>query len=186
MPPPMPPGGIASPPPAERPAAPPAQPFDLRVGAGPFVTFGELPAVAPALAVSFGLRWRWFEPTLEGFATLPVTQSGPVGSISASLLAVAFVPCGHVDLLFACAGLTLGTLRGEAEGVVGPLQGSELYAAASARGGAEWAITRSVWLRGYAEAVAPLTRITLQLAAHDVWRMPSVAARVGAAAGVRF
>jgi len=188
---PLPPPPVAVDPPtvpAERPVAPPApsDPIDVRLGGGPVVSFGELPATAPALAVSIGLRWRWIEPTVEGLATLPVSHASTAGTVTASLLAVGVVPCGHADMLFACVGLSLGTLRGEGEGIARPLHGSQLYAAASARGGAELAITRSVWVRGYAEAVAPVTRITLQLAAQDVWRMPSVAARVGAAAGVRF
>jgi hypothetical protein len=173
--------------PAERPSPPPAsEPIDVRLGGGPMVAFGELPAPAPGLAVSVGLRWRWLEPTLEGVATLPATQISDAGTVKASLLAVAVLPCGHAGLAFGCVGVTIGTLRGEGEGSGSPLHGSELYAAASVRGGAELAVTRSIWIRGYVEAVAPLTRITLQLAAQDVWRMPSVAARVGAAAGVRF
>lgn len=187
-PPSLPPAMEAPGPPAERPGAPLAQsdPIDVRLGAGPVVLFGELPAAAPALAVAVGLRRRWLEPGVEGLATLPVSQSSGAGSVTASLLAVTLLPCGHASVLFGCLGLTLGRLRGEGEGVAGPLHGSELYMAASARGGAELAVTRSIWIRGYAEAVAPLTRITLQLAAQDVWRVPSVAARVGAAAGIRF
>jgi hypothetical protein len=65
-------------------------------------------------------------------------------------------------------------------------RGSQFYSGASGRAGAELAVSRTVWLRAYAEAVAPLTHITVQLAAQDVWRMPSVAARVGATAGIRF
>jgi hypothetical protein len=159
---------------------------DLRLGAGPVVMFGELPATAPGLGVAFAARWRWFEPTVEGLATLPVTLGTATGQVSASLLAVGAVPCAHVEIFFGCVGVTVGALRGEGEGVAVPLHGSQLYAAASGRAGAELALSRAVWVRGYAEAVAPMTRITLQLAAQDVWRMPSVAARVGAAVGVRF
>lgn len=191
-PPPQPPPQPPGPPPAERPAPPAPEPAPsdavaARLGGGPLVMFGELPATAPALAVTLGLRWRWLEPTIEGLATLPVTQSAPgAGRINASLIGASLVPCGHAEVFFGCLGLTLGALRGEGEGVPMPLQGSQLYAGASARAGAEIALSRSVWLRGYAEAVAPLTRIALQLAAQDVWRMPSVAGRVGAAVGILF
>ena len=177
----------AAPPAADVPApAPKGEPVELRLGAGPLVLFGELPATAPSLAVTFGARWKWLEPTLEGLAALPVSLDAPRGRITASLLAVSLVPCGHVDVFFGCFGVTVGALRGEGEGVATPLHGSQLYAAASARAGAELPLSRVVWLRGYAEAVAPMTRITLQLAAQDVWSMPSVAARVGAAVGVLF
>jgi hypothetical protein len=180
---------VAPSPAAEQPAAPAKNDsLDVRLGGGPVVLVGELPAPAPGLAVSIGLRWKWLEPSVEGVATLPVSVGAPAGSgkITASLLAASFVPCGHAEVFFGCVGLTLGALRGEGEGIATPLHGSQLYAGASARGGAEIAVSRSVWLRGYVEAVAPLTRITLQLASQDVWRMPPVAARVGAAAGVRF
>jgi hypothetical protein len=148
--------------------------------------FGELPVTAPALAVTLGVRWRWLEPTVEALAALPVSLDAPAGRITASLLAASIVPCGHAEIFFGCVGLTLGALRGEGERVATPLHGSQLYAAASARAGAEVALSRALWLRGYVEAVAPLTRVTLQLAAEDVWTVPSVAARAGAAAGIRF
>jgi hypothetical protein len=176
-----------APPAAERP--PPAassESLDVRLGAGPLVMFGELPATAPALAVMLGVRWRWLEPAVEALAALPVSLDSPSGRITASLLAASLVPGGHADVFFGCVGVTLGSLRGDGERVLVPLHGSQLYAAASARAGAELALSRAIWLRGYIEAVAPITRITLQLAAQDVWRMPSVAARVGAAAGIRF
>ena len=171
------------------PAAPPKEPVDVKLGAGPVVLFGELPATAPAIAVGLGVRWRWLEPTVEGIGTLPVTLDAPGGQgrVTASLIAAALVPCGHADVFFGCVGLTLGALRGEGELVAGSARrGSQFYASASARAGAELAVSRTVWLRAYAEAVAPLTHIALQLAAQDVWRMPSVAARVGATAGIRF
>ncbi len=176
-------GPAASP---DRVPEPAKEPIDVRVGAGPVVLFGELPATAAGIDIGIGARWKWFEPAVEGIATLPVSLSTPQGQVSASLIAAALVPCGHADVIFVCVGLTLGALRGEGDAVASPRRGSQLYGAASARGGAELALSRTVWLRGYAEAVAPMTRIALQLAAQDVWRVPSVAARVGVAAGIRF
>jgi hypothetical protein len=176
-------GPAASP---DRVSEPPKDAVDVRVGAGPVVLFGELPATAPAIAFGVGARWKWIEPNVEGIATLPVTLSTPVGQLSASLIAAGLVPCGHAEVFFACVGLTLGALRGEGDAIASPRRGSEFYAAASGRAGAELALSRAVWVRTYAEAVAPVTRIAIQLAAQDVWRMPSVAARVGVAAGIRF
>ena len=172
----------------ERPLPPPSSrdTIDVRLGGGPVLLFGELPAAAPGLAASIAFRWRWVEPGLEAFATLPVSQGARMGKASASLLGATVLPCGHAQLFFGCLGLTLGALRGEGEGVVPAMSGSQLYAAVSARAGVELALTQAVWLRGSLEAVAPLTRITLQLAAEDVWRTPSVAARAGANLGVSF
>jgi hypothetical protein len=170
----------------DRVSAPPKEPVDVRVGAGPVVLFGELPATAAGIELGIGARWKWLEPAVGGIATLPVSLSTPQGQVTASLIAAALVPCGHADVVFVCVGLTLGALRGEGDAVASPRRGSQLYSAASARAGAEVALSRTVWLRGYAEAVAPVTRIALQLAAQDVWRVPSVAARVGVAAGIRF
>lgn len=181
--------GVVAPAPAPSPdrvSEPAKEPVDVRVGAGPVVLFGELPATAAGIDLGIGARWKWLEPTVEGIATLPVSLSTPQGQVTASLIAAALVPCGHADVIFVCVGLTLGALRGEGDAVASPRRGSQLYSAASARGGAEVALSRTVWLRGYAEAVAPVTRIALQLAAQDVWRVPSVAARVGVAAGIRF
>jgi hypothetical protein len=175
------------PPPSERAApVPVSDPIDVRLGAGPLLMFGELPVTAPALAVTLGVRWRWLESSIEGLAALPVSLDVPAGRITASMLGASVVPCAHAEIFFGCVALTLGALRGDGERVATPLHGSQLYAAASGRAGAELALSRVVWLRGYVEAVAPLTRITLQLAAQDVWRMPTVAMRVGAAAGIRF
>jgi hypothetical protein len=177
---------VAPAPSPDRVSEPVKEPVDVRVGAGPVVLFGELPATAAGIELGIGARWKWLEPTVEGIATVPVSLSTPQGQVTASLIAAALVPCGHADVLFVCVGLTLGALRGEGDAVASPRRGSQLYGAASARGGAELALSRTVWLRGYAEAVAPVTRIALQLAAQDVWRVPSVAARVGVAAGIRF
>ena len=188
----LPPGppGASPPPSADRPESPPPprdrNPVHVRVGVGPVVMFGELPSPAAGFVVSAAARYRAFEPTIEGLATLPVSQSGAVGSVDASLLAVTLLPCGRIDPLFACVGMTLGSLHGEASGVGGPLRGSDFYSAASVRGGAELPLGSSFYVRGYVEAVAPITRITLQLASQDVWRMSSVAARVGASVGVLF
>ena len=181
------PAPVAPAPDADRaPAAPAKEPVDVQLGAGPVVLFGELPATAPAIAIGIGVRWKWLEPTVEGIGTLPVTLDASVGRVTASLIAAGLVPCGHADVFFGCIGLTLGALRGEGDLVGSPRRGSQFYSGASGRAGAELAVSRTVWLRAYGEAVAPLTRISLQLAAQDVWRMPSVAARVGAAAGIRF
>jgi hypothetical protein len=177
---------VAPAPSPDRVSEPAKEPVDVRVGAGPVILFGELPATAAGIEIGIGARWKWLEPTVEGIATLPVSLSTSLGQVTASLIAAALVPCGHADVIFLCVGLTLGALRGEGDAVASPRRGSQLYSAASARGGAEVALSRTVWLRGYAEAVAPVTRIALQLAAQDVWRVPSVAARVGVAAGIRF
>jgi hypothetical protein len=181
--------GSAPPPEADRaPAAPPKEPVEVKLGAGPVVLFGELPATAPAIAVGLGVRWKWLEPTVEGIGTLPVALDarGGQGRVTASLIAAALVPCGHADVFFGCVGVTFGALRGEGELVGSARRGSQFYSGASGRAGAELAISRTVWVRAYAEAVAALTHIALQLAAQDVWRVPSVAARVGATAGIRF
>ena len=148
--------------------------------------FGELPATAPALVVSFAARWRWLELTLEGLATLSVSREATTGRVNASLLAMSVLPCAHVELFIGCLGVSLGALRGEGDGIDSPRHGTELYASAIARGGIELPVAKAVSIRMYGEAVAPLTRITLQLAAQEVWRMPSVAARLGATAGVQF
>lgn len=172
----------------ERPRPPPVEraATSVRLGAGPTVLFGELPAVAPGLAVAASLRWRAFESVIEGLATLPVTHSFRPGRITASLLTASFLPCGHVDWFFACGGVSVGSLAGEGNAIAFPLHGSRFYSSFSARIGAEHALGSSVWVRGYAEAVTPLSRVTLQLGGEDVWRMPSVGARLGVAAGIRF
>ncbi len=159
---------------------------DVRFGAGPLAVFGELPATAAGLFVTASIRLRWFEPMLEGFATLPVSLATPDGTLSASLLAVSVLPCGHASAFFGCLGLATGGLRGEGKEIASPRSGTELYVAVAARAGVELPLSNLLWVRGYVEAVAPMTRITLQLASEDVWRMPSVGARVGLGAGVRF
>jgi hypothetical protein len=187
--PPSSPPGMSPPssPPADRlEATPERDPYDVRLGGGPAVLFGELPEPAPAFVLGASVRWRWLEGAIEGFATLPVSRSAPAGKVTASILAAAVVPCVHVGVVFGCAGVALGALRGEGQGIETPHDGSHLFAAASVRGGAELAVTRSFWVRGHLDGVAPLTRIALQLAEQDVWRMPSLAARVGVTAGVRF
>ncbi|MDB4942976.1 MAG: hypothetical protein JWP97_2510 [Labilithrix sp.] len=176
-------------PPSPEPPPPAAAPPPWRVSAGPVVLFGELPAAAPGITVMVGRRFGWLSANVEGLATLDVSATrAALGTVHASLLGAAIAPCVHLDPFFACGALTLGALRGEGEGVTGirPLHGSEAYAAASARAGAELPLTRALWLRAEAAAVVPITRIGLQLASQDVWRTSPVAARVGASLGVSF
>jgi hypothetical protein len=132
------------------------------------------------------LRYRSFGLAIEGEASLPASRTIGRGEVSASLLTGSLLPCGHVKFVFGCLVARAGALRGEGSGVTTPARATAGYAATGARVGVEVDMSGRLALVAYVEAVAPLTRITLQLDGADAWVVPAIAGRMGVGMKARF
>lgn len=147
---------------------------------------GELPAFTGAVALAAGVRGGHLSASVEGEATLPASRAvgAQTREVSASLLSGAVVPCAHAEMFFGCFVGRLGAFRGEGTGVDVPSNASALYFSAGVRAGLEMRVSEPLYVVVSLEAVAPLTKMALQLSGAEVWSSPSVAGR--AALGARM
>lgn len=181
---------IAPPPPAPvpQPAPAPTKPHERvhpTFGAAGALLLGELPAPAPAIDLSLGLRYRFFGAHLEGSFATVTTEKG-VGEVATSLLTVGVVPCAHVSVLFGCVALRLGALRGEGRGVDAPERAAVGYGSAALRVGVHVPLYGPLFVRAYGELDAPLSRVGFELDRTEVWTTPTLAARFAVGAGLQF
>jgi hypothetical protein len=158
------------------------------LGAGGVAALGNAPGVALGLTVYGGAMWRSLSATIEGRIDLPSYEDAPDGGkVNASLIAASIAPCVHfLPPLFGCAVATIGSLRGEGEGVDRALSDSSLYASAGLRAGAAFEIERPLLLRITAEGGGVLTPTELLLNGSEVWSSPAVYGALGVAAEVRL
>ena len=190
-PPPPPPPVIEAPPPPPplektEPAPPPARSaLQGRVVGGVAGFFGELPNSAAGLAIGASLRWRWLEPTIDGFASFAASKSASEGSVSASIAGAILAPCVHVDPLFGCVTFTLGNFHGDGQNLAVANHADEFYSAVGARIGAELRIAGPVFGRLAGEVDAPATKISLHVDDREIWSSPRVALRIGLSLGVK-
>jgi len=152
------------------------------------VGLGNAPGVAFGLTAHAGAGWRLLTITVEGRADLPsYAEADGGGKVNAALIAGSLVPCVHVlPAIFGCAVGTVGSLRGEGEGVPDPLTDSSLYASAGVRAGAFIGLEPPVGLRLTLEGGAVLTPTVLELNGSEVWSSPPVYGALGVAAEVRW
>ena len=186
-PPPAPPPPIQPPPapPPEKPAPPPT-PIQVRVMAGANALFGELPGTSAAIVLGASIRWKWIEPTIEGFGSFAASQNAYEGKVEGALDGAVLAPCIHVDALFGCFTLTLAAFHGEGRELAMTNDGDGFYAAIGARIGGELRLVGPLFARITAEADVPTTRFTLQVDGRGAWTSPRIAARLGLSLGVKI
>ncbi|AKU99949.1 hypothetical protein AKJ09_06613 [Labilithrix luteola] len=149
---------------------------------------GELPSFTGAVDLGAGIRSGLMSASVEAEATLPASRDAgaPTREVSASLLSAALVPCVHAEMFFGCVVGRLGAFRGEGTGVDVPSTASALYVSAGVRAGVEMRVSEPLALVLSLEAVAPLSKMALQLSGTEVWSSPSVAGRAALGARMRF
>ncbi|WP_394834443.1 hypothetical protein LVJ94_48895 [Pendulispora rubella] len=150
-------------------------PVRVHLGAGPSVTFGSLPQVAPGARVSFGVSRGMLEVDLEGRLDPPVTRQAEGGRIEASLALVTFAPCLRYEFLLSCAQMSLGALRGTSVGFDHTREDNTFYVAAGARAGVEFSLSRHLAVRAMGEGQIPLRPTRLLVVDTPVWSTPAFA-----------
>lgn len=145
------------------------------------------PSPALGYALAIGLRRHSLSLAVEGRADIPAGTDAVDGrSVRSNVVVGSLVPCIRPGALLGCAVLSAGALNGTGEGVALSSPRTTFYAAAGARGGAEWAPWDSLAFGGYVEVLATLTRTDLRLNGAIVWTTPPFSGGLGLQAIGRF
>jgi hypothetical protein len=176
------------PPPAPTPppATTPPPPVRLHFGLAGAAAIGIAPTVVVGPAWLVGARMSNVSVELEGRALFaPPFHAGAV-SLLASVVTGAVAACLHAEVVFGCARFELGALRFASAAEVRIEPSSPVLAGFGARAGAEWPLTKHVFLRGYADLLTLATPVQLSVAQTNrlLWssflRSPSVGVGIGA------
>lgn len=143
------------------------------VSLGTFVAFGAGPQLTGGLTAGVGVRTPSFSVGVEGRVDAETSKVGPEGgTVSASILSGALVPCLHHELLMGCALIAYGAMRGTGSAVTEARSDQTPWGAVGLRLGIEAALFGPVALRAHVDALAALTRTTLRVQGVDAWRSP--------------
>jgi hypothetical protein len=164
----------------------PSSPATYALSLGGASSFGMAPSTNVGGALGLEVRSGPWSVALEARADLPASARVDGGTVSASQVSGALIPCGHFRALFGCALGALGRFEGTGSDVSQPSRASALYAVAGVRLGAEVALVDRLWLRVHADALANLNRPTLRLDGADRWSAPLLGASVGGALAYHF
>jgi hypothetical protein len=85
-----------------------------------------------------------------------------------------------------CALGSVGQFVVSGEGISSPTSGASLFAAAGARVGAEWRLSRAFLLRAHVDGLVDLERPTYELDGFDRWTAPLVAVSLGLGVAARI
>ena len=198
---PAPPAAEPPPPTAAAPSEPPAPaalppaPFALPAGeslrfhvlVGVAASLLRVPSIALGPVIQVGLGGGSWSLSLEGRAELPLgSAEGTRGSVSASLISAALVPCVEGPVLFGCAVVEAGALQGTGQDVTNAKRDTTPLIAGGFRAGVQLR-AESRWLvRGHLDALAPVTRTTLSVNGEPVWTTPPVGLALVVSTGRRF
>jgi hypothetical protein len=149
-------------------------------GLAPNVSLGgALSAAVRARGLSFGVEARFS-------ASLP-TAVVPVGAHVEALDGVlALVPCVHASAFFVCPVGEFGWVGAFGLGLSHDRAQSTWFLAAGGRLGVDLPVSRSVYLRVYAEAVVDLDRPEFIVDDEPSWTAPLVAGSLGAGFGAKI
>jgi len=149
----------------------------------------RLPEAGAGVTIQAGLVRGAFSLAIEGRADFPFgarTVEAPRGTVSASVVSAALVPCIEGRFVFGCAVVEGGALQGTGGDVARPRRDTTPLVAAGARFGAQLESDEGWLVRLHGEALAPLTRTTLEIAGAPAWTTPTVSLGVALALGRRF
>jgi len=154
---------------------------------GLVTSVGAEPSASLGYELALGLRRRILSVAIEGRADMPAASASAAGrSVKSNVQVGSVVPCVRPSFFLGCAVLSAGALNGTGEGVALSSPRTTFYAAAGARGGAQWAPFQSLALGGYLEVLATLTRTDLRLNGTSVWTTPPFSGGLGLQAIGRF
>lgn len=180
-------------PPPPSPPPPPPPRLAGRVGAALLGTAFAEPGPSLGFAVLGGVQLERVSVDVEGRADLPrsVTRDGL--RAMTSLVLVTLAPCVRFGAALACALGSMGALEGSVEANGTEQSRSSFYAAAGVRLGAELPLGHHVSLRLHGDALATLTRTSLDATttaeranATHLWSTPPLSVALGLGAAYLF
>lgn len=163
-------------------AAPPraaGAPLVVHVGMAAFAALWVAPNVAPGVSIEAGGRHRDISFSVEGRADLPASTPAMGGSVSASLLLLSAVPCGHRGGLALCGLISAGALRSAGHDLHMPREATTPYLGVGARLAWQIQLGPALWARVHADMVTSLIATTLRVGGIDVWTTPFLGATTG-------
>ena len=172
--------------PTPSPPAPPPLGPRFVVGAGVLGAAGTAPAIAPGAVLRVGAEWERFSLALEGRADLSTTLRDARGSVSASVLLAAVVPCLRVWHIDGCAVISAGALQVSSAFGGLTLRQSTPLLLVGVRVQAVLELSELISVRPFVDAQAVLTRTSLLSGSEVVWVTPPIAGALGAALVVRI
>lgn len=179
-------------PPSSRPksepvAPPPSAPVFVSAGLGLDVTHGGTPGWALSPSVWLDVRRGPISLAIEGMTTLPTSVSHrEQGSVTASQLGGAILPCVHFDPFVGCGKFGVGALLGSGGEVDAPDSETTPFATAGARLGIQTPIYKQLRLGAHVDASTPLTPTTLELRGETLWETSALVWSSGLTLGVEW
>ena len=162
----------------------------LRTGIGALASTFIGPKLAPGIvvfgdvrshAVSLGVE---LQADVSTPADVNLPESAPsTGQIASALFAAAVVPCAHYRRVFGCALGEIGWLQAWGWGVAQGGSSGTPFVGVGARAGAEWPLSRRLFVRVHVDALANLDRATLELDGQRVWSVPPFGGALGVGLG---
>jgi hypothetical protein len=183
------------PPPAPPPKLPPDVPprrerrgFAFEAWVAPTVSSGVAPKASVGGVVAVGGRYRFLSLDVEARADAPATGgTTQAGAVTTTIDAGAVAGCLHAPApLFLCATGLLGTFFAEGHDVAAPKSVQAPYRAVGGRIGLEVPIVWHLYFLAQADALANLTRHTVQVSGEDTYTLGAGSLSVGAGVGVLF
>ena len=176
---------------AERRIAPRAErlalPIDYTLSAYLEVSSGFSPATA-AGGGSLQLRGRHghFSIALQGRIDAPSGMDAEGGRVESGLAALVLAPCVHLGPASGCVLGMAGEVWASSSQVSDARSDVAMYGAVGARLGLDWPEQKLWAISLHADALRPLTRISIHLNQDPVWSAPAIAFALGTGATVRF
>lgn len=173
-----------TPPPTPPPKSPANAPGRLAidVGLGPLGFVGAAPVANVGAAVFARARWDRASITIEGRADVPARRELAGAKVETAITWGSIAPCAHAGWAFACALLSVGSIRATSSGIRAPRTDAALHAAAGVRLGAEFPAAARLRVFVNTTVLATLTPQVIRLDGQDVYELPRLSA--GLSAGV--
>ncbi|HEY3356649.1 MAG TPA: hypothetical protein VGQ83_25585 [Polyangia bacterium] len=160
--------------------------LELFVEGGATGAFGSTPAPTVGLRALVGLRRERLSLGLEARGELPRDADAGGGSVSATVVAAAVVPCYQRGRVAGCVLLAAGAIRGAGHGLAEARSETTSWLAAGARAAVDIPLTRKVALLVSGDLVAPLQRTLLRVSGAPAWTSPVVCGALGLGVRARF
>jgi len=173
-----------APPPKPPPSSPtlPSDRLAIDVGGGPLGFLGAGPAANVGAAAFARARWRRASIALEGRFDVPARRDLAGASVETAIAWGTVAPCGHASWAFACALLSVGSIRAASFGIREPRTDSALHAATGVRLGVELPVGAALRVFANATGLVTVTPQVIQLDGRDAYELPRLSA--GLSAGV--
>jgi hypothetical protein len=159
--------------------------------ASSFLALNRAPFPTLGLGVTGAARWSSISVVVDGSALVPFSvevhdDRGETALVYPTLIATSFGPCGHVDPVFLCALVELGTREFSGSPNIRIDVDDPFSAGFVLRGGAQWFFTDHFALRGSLDLAALLTQTRLTVEKRDFWQSPAIAAALSGGIAASF